>query len=251
MNNDIRHILANWPYDPDDDLVVRIVDGENGPVLQMRIDMGIVQMDIDGHPASENPDGYESWLEYYEERQRRHEENQVDDFFILTNDDCKVLRREGVQYYYRYLSLMKLEEYDRVIRDTDRNLRLFLFVKRYASNEIDRWSLDQYRPYVIMMNTRAKASKMLDDDPDKGAERAVSLFDSGIGGIIDFYKEYGISSEMDSSVELSILQALKKEFLREAPRSLTEELQRAINEERFEDAARLRDEIKERHRDDL
>ena len=250
MNNDIRHILDTWPYDQDDDLVVRIVDGENGPVLQMRIDMGLVQMNMDGHPASENPDGYDSWLEYYEEQQRRHEENQVDDYFVLSGDDCKVLRREGVQYYYRYLSLMKLEEYDRVIRDTDRNFRLFLFVKRYAANEIDRWSLDQYRPYVIMMNTRAKASKMLDDDPDSGAEHAVALFDKGIRSIIEFYNEYGISSEMDSSVELSILQALKKEFLRQAPRSLAEELERAVNEERFEDAARLRDEIKGEHRND-
>ena len=250
MNYDIKHILDNWPYDQDDDLVVRIVDGENGPVLQMRIDMGVVQMNIDGHPASENPNGYDSWLEYYEEQQRQHEKNQVDDYFVLSGDDCKLLRREGVQYYYRYLSLMKLEEYDRVIRDTDRNLRLFLFVKRYAVNEIDRWSLDQYRPYVIMMNTRAKASRLLDDNPDGGAEYAVPLFDKGIRGIMEFYNEYGISSEMDSSVELSILQALKKEFLRQAPRSLAEELERAVNEERFEDAARLRDEIKGEHRND-
>jgi len=248
MNEDIGHILINWPYNPDEDLIVRILETPDGSKLQMRIDMGIIQMELDGHPTRENPEGFESWLDYYEHQQEVYEGGKVDDYFSLSSDDCKILRREGVQYYYRYLSLMKLEDYHRVVRDTERNMKLFAFVKKYAASEIDRWSLDQFRPYIIMMNTRARASIRLREKPSTGIEDAIELFDHGIGEIIQFYNEYGISSEIETSVELSILKALKNEFLRKSPPSLEEELNRAVREERFEDAAMLRDVIRTRQK---
>ena len=250
MDEDIGHILRNWPYDPDDDLIVRIVETKDGPKLQMRIDMGIIQMGIDGHPTGIKPENFDSWLDYYEQQKTEYEAGRVDDYFTLSSDDCKKLRREGVQYYYRYLSLMKLEEFQRVIRDTERNIRLFSFVKKYASSEIDRWALDQFRPYIIMMNTRAKSSLMLKKNPVSGIEEAIGLFDKGIGNIIEFYKEYGISSEIETSVELSILKALKSEFLRESPPTLEEELDNAIQEERFEDAAIIRDRINSKRKEE-
>ncbi|MHB9028522.1 MAG: UvrB/UvrC motif-containing protein [Candidatus Latescibacterota bacterium] len=248
MSEDIGHILKDWRYDPEEDITVRIVRGDDSrPKIQMRIEMGIMQMEIDGHPVGDRPQGEESWLDYFERRQREFEASKVDDYFSLDEDDSRKLRREGVQYYYRYLSLMKLEDYPRVIRDTDRNLRLFAFVKKYAAGELDRWALDQYRPYVIMMNTRARSSLILKDDPAGGIDQAIELFDIGIGNILAFYNEYGIASEIENSMELSILKSLKREFLRLRPQAvpLDEQLTQAIREERFEDAAKLRDRIRE------
>ncbi len=244
MSEDISHIFKTWKFDPQEDITVRIIRGDdNRQKVQMRIEMGLMQMEIDGHPAGENPQGGESWLEYYERCQREYEAGAADDYFSLDEDDCRKLRREGVQYYYRYLSLMKIDDYQRVIRDTDRNLRLFAFVKKYAASEMDRWSLDQYRPYVIMMNTRARSSLILKDNPAGGIDQAIECFDSGIGKIIAFYNEYGIASEIENSMELSILKSLKREFLRIRPREsqLEERLAQAVREERFEDAAKLRD----------
>jgi len=94
-----------------------------------------------------------------------------------------------------------------------------------------------------MINTRAKASLALRGNSASGIEKTVEFFDHGIGRIINFYKEYGLSSEIDNSIELSILKALKSEFLSKSPDNLQEKLQRAIREERFEDAALIRDEI--------
>lgn len=248
MNQDIGYILRNWPFDPDEDMIVRIIDGDDSPKLQLRIDMGIIQMELDGHPSGERPKGYDSWFEYYEARQREYEESKVDDYFTLDGDDCKKLRREAVQYYYRYLSLMKLEDFPRVIRDTERNMRVFAFVKKHATSEMDRWSLDQFRPYIIMMNTRARSSLLLRENAEKGILRAIELFDDGIGDIMAFYNEYGLTSEIESSMELSILKALKTEFLRKAPPTLEDELDRAVSEERFEDAAALRDRMREQRK---
>ena len=244
MSEDIQYILKNWSYDPAKDLTVRLINGDDGtPKIQMRIDMGIIQMELDGNPAGENPEGFKSWLEYYENERKQYESGSVNDYYSLSSEDFQKLRREGVQYYYRYLSLMKLEDFERVVRDTDRNLRLFSFVKKYAASEMDRWALDQFRPYVIMINTRAKASLALRENSASGIEKTVEFFDSGIGRIINFYKEYGLSSEIDNSIELSVLKALKSEFLSKSPDTLQEKLQRAIREERFEDAALIRDKI--------
>jgi len=249
MSDDIKHILKNWNYNPAKDITVRLIRGDDGKSrIQMRIDMGLIQMELDGNPAGENPEGFESWLEYYENEQRQYESSNVDDYFSLSSDDFKKLHREGVQYYYRYLCLLELEDYKRVIRDTERNLRLFAFVKRYASSEMDRWALDQFRPYVIMINARAKAALTLNEDTISGIEKALEFFDFGIGSIIDFYKEYGLSSEIDNSIELSILKALKTEFLSKSPETLQEQLHKAVREERFEDAAVIRDEIRSKRR---
>ena len=113
---------------------------------------------------------------------------------------------------------------------------------------MDRWALDQFRPYIIMMNTRAKSSLMLKKNPVSGIEEAIDLFDNGIRDIIDFYQEYGIISEIETSVELSLLKALKSEYLRKSPPTLEEELDSAIHEERFEDAAIIRDRLNAKHK---
>ena len=253
MTNDIEDILTNWPFDPEEDINVRIIEGKDSRKLQMRIDMGIIQMELDGNPTNERPDGFDSWFEYYEHQKKQVENNNVNDFFILDEESSEKLRHEAVHYYYRYLSLMKLGDYKRVIRDTDRNYRVFAFMKKYAASEMDRWSLDQYRPYVIMMNTRAKTSLTIKDgrnsvDYQKNIEKVIDYIDEGIEKIMTFYEEYGITSEMENSVELSILKALKTEFLRNIPMSAEEKLKKAISEERFEDAATLRDIIRSKHK---
>ncbi|MFC1489808.1 UvrB/UvrC motif-containing protein [Candidatus Latescibacterota bacterium] len=251
MSDDISHILKSWKGKSGQEITVRLIGGDDGtPKIQMRIDMGVIQMELDGNPSGENPEGYDSWLQYCESKRKEYEAGHVDDFYSLSVEDFRKLRHEGVQYYYRYLSLMELDDFVRVVRDTDRNLRLFAFVKKYAASEMDRWSLDQFRPYVIMMNTRAKASLLLKEDPKKGIEQSIEMFDYGIGRIINFYNEYGLEEEIENSVEMSILKALKTEFVSSAPDTLQEKLQKAITEERFEDAANIRDELKENQKNE-
>ncbi|MFA6472583.1 MAG: hypothetical protein WCU00_11125, partial [Candidatus Latescibacterota bacterium] len=129
MSEDIKHLLDSWRYNPEDDLIVRYVRGEDRRTkIQMRIDLGVMQMELDGNPAGDRPEGLESYLEYYEIQRRQYEKSRVDDYFSLSSEDCKKLRREAIRYYYRYLCLMKLEDYSRVVRDTQRNLRAFAFV---------------------------------------------------------------------------------------------------------------------------
>jgi len=159
MDTDIRNILKTWSYSSDEeDLKARKIVGDDGkPKIQMRVELGITQMEFTGKPDGSTPHGFESYLEYYENLAKRKGPD-----FKLNKENCMILMREGIQYYYRYLSLMKLNEYEGVIRDTSRNLRLFSFVKENAENMSDRWSFEQYRPYVIMIKSQAKALRFLE-----------------------------------------------------------------------------------------
>ena len=252
MARDIASILEGWEFDPDQ-FSVRIIKGDDGrEKIQMRLELGLLQMEMDGRPDGLRPEGLESWLEVYRQRQRAHADAHPDAApFQLEAADCQWLLREGIQYYHRYLSFWHLKRYELCARDTNRNLRLFKFVREHARREQDKRQFDQWRPYVIMMHTRAVATPLVEMADYEAAAKAI---EAGIGGIRLFLEEYQQTEHADQCAELTHLVRWREELLAQAtPRSaeppdlvtqLREQLAKAIEEERFEDAARLRDEIR-------
>ena len=177
MSQDIEGILDGWEYEPDG-LQVRIITGDDGTKkIQMRIDLGLIQMELDGRPDGQRPDGFPSLLDSYEAKAK--EALAKGTTFSLSSEDCSLLMREGMQYYHRYLSAFHLERYDLVERDTDRNLRLFAFVARHAARQRDKIEFDQYRPYVQMMRTRACASQALQEKRAQGRAQTDRRRDQG------------------------------------------------------------------------
>jgi hypothetical protein len=223
--------------------------------------MGLLQMELDGRPDGTRPEGYESYLEYYEEQQRAHEAAQRDASFALEDEDCFRLWREGVQYYHRYLSLWHLKMFDRCAQDTARNLRLFAFVHQYAGTDRNKFQFDQWRPYVTMMHARAVATPLVDKGDYSGA---LETIEAGIAGIRRFLEEYRQSHRADECLELKNLEQWRDEVMAEADHAgkgeavrtmldLQQKLREAVADERFEEAARLRDEIRrlgERRKDE-
>jgi hypothetical protein len=200
VSKDIGPILAGWEHDPEE-MQVRIIPGIDGQEkLQMRIDLGLLQMEISGRPDGKTPQGGESLLDVLEGQARKMAAEGED--FSLTPPQCAALMREGVQYYHRYIALFHLERYDLVARDTARNLRLFAFVVRHASRPRDRIQFDQYRPYVTMMHARALGLEAL----ERGAHReALEFIDEGIAGIRSFLRDYEHEEGEGDCQELSFL----------------------------------------------
>lgn len=252
MSLDISGILEGWDFDPEQ-LSVRIITGEDGRQrIQMRLELGLLQMAMDGRPDSLRPEGQESWLEVYRQRQRAQELEHPDAApFQLETSDCQLLLREGIQYYHRYLSFWHLKRYELCARDTNRNLRLFKFVREHARREQDKRQFDQWRPYVTMMHARAVATPLVEMGQ---IEAAIHAIRAGIDGIRQFLEEYNQTEHADQCAELTHLVRWRDELLEQAPprpaqppdlvSQLREQLAQAIDEERFEEAARLRDEIR-------
>jgi len=66
MTRDISPILAEWEYQPGQ-LAVRIIAADDGePRLQVRLDLGLLQMHLEGRPDGQTPFGFRSFLDYSE-----------------------------------------------------------------------------------------------------------------------------------------------------------------------------------------
>src|SRR5471032_2846298 len=103
MSKDITILLNGWEYNSNE-VTVRKIRGLDGrDKIQMRLDLGVLQMETEGRPDGKRPHGAECLLEYHGEKVRRaQEEGEV---FMLTAEECSELKQEGMQYYYRYLAL--------------------------------------------------------------------------------------------------------------------------------------------------
>jgi len=245
VSKDISPILEGWPHDPGH-ITVRKVRGLDGRIkIQLRVDLGLLQMESAGRPDGQRPHDCESLLEHYEKELRayRHAHGS-DERFTLADEDCQALRAESIQYYYRYLAEFVLEDYEAVIRDTGRNLRVLDLMSRYAAEDSDRQSMEQYRPYMLMMNTRARAHLALRNHHPKAARRAVQ---EGMKRISEFFAGIGRADLSEESGELNALRSMLGQIEAEIPpdplQDLKRRLARAVEEERYEEAARLRDAI--------
>src|SRR6202007_1300542 len=116
-------------------------------------------MEMHGRPDGTRPNGVESLLTFHQQRAARAVERGEN--YELSSEQIAELQQEGIQYYHRYLRLFQINECAGVVRDTQRNLDLFTFVSEHTDREELSWSMQQFRPYVMMMNTRAKASIFL------------------------------------------------------------------------------------------
>jgi hypothetical protein len=253
VSRDIANILNGWDFNPEQ-VSVRIVTGDDGKEkIQLRLDLGLLQMEIDGRPDGQRPEGLDSWLDFYRRSQEEHDKAHPDSApFSLSEEDCDRLLREGVQYYHRYLSFWHLERYELCARDTRRNLILFKFVRNHAKNDRDRLRFDQWRPYVTMMHSRAVATPFVElgDFPT-----AVTAIEAGIRDIRQFLDEYGQTERAEECAELTQLVRWRDELAAKNPNvlpapdadpvtTLRRQLAEAVRDERFEEAARLRDEIR-------
>ena len=246
MTLDIRHILDDWPYEHGH-ISARKIRGDDGrDKIQLRLDLGLLQMECTGRPDGVRPHGCESLLQYYEDAIDRRGETGGAMQFDLDERACELLRNEAVMYYHRYLAEFVLEEYAAVVRDTTRNLRVMELCSEYAREESDRFALEQYRPYVVMMRTRAAALEALGDNRSKAALDAVRR---GHAEIEAFYRRFAPEEEdLDQSAELAVLRALARDIEARIPpdpvKKIKHRLERAVREERYEEAALLRDQLR-------
>ena len=247
MNVDIGSILNDWPFEPGQVSARRIRGADGRDKIQLRLDMGLLQMEVAGRPDGVRPHGFECLLHYYEDQlnTHRHHHDGSEMGFSVDEDGCERLRNEAQMYYHRYLAEFVLEDYPAVERDTSRNLRAMDFLAMYAREESDRVAMEQYRPYVVMMLTRARARR----SAERGNHQdALGTLRRGIERIKRTYQRMGQEELVDESGELAVLRAMIKEFESQVPvdptARLRGELDKAIREERYEDAATIRDQLK-------
>ena len=236
----IDDLLRDWPYDPSS-LCVRIVSGSDGrDVLQLRLDMGILQLEIEGRPDGVRPHGYETYLDYLLQ-QTVHSASH----FVMDEEQCAEVDREFVQYYHRRICWLRLQNYQRAVQDADHTLALMTFCKQHSPDEPWMLSHEQYRPFVMFHRTQASALVKLENE---GPEAAVQEVNHGLEQLRAIFSEHGVEEQFEGDELVARLRDFRETLRRQhhVGRTLQEQLADAVAAEQYELAAKIRDELARR-----
>ena len=243
---DLTTLLRSWPYEPGRICARRIAGDDDRPKLQVRLDLGVLQMEMQGRPDGLRPEGFESLLAFQQDRLERYTKQTGEpEGFVLGADEARALREEAVQYYHRYVGLFSLGDFEGVIRDTTRNLEVFDLCRDYAAEETDRTVLEQFRAYVIMMRTRAQAEQAMAAEHPK---EALGAIDAALGELKTLFEQAGHADLYEQANEVQLLRGMRDALVPKLPGSqrveLQERLRGALDAENYELAAILRDELR-------
>jgi hypothetical protein len=246
MMEDIGPLLKHWPYSQDNS-IRKIIDQDGTEKIQVRVDQGafqgILQMELDGRPDGRKRHRSAFVLDYFQNKRDHHiEENGKDEGFELTRSQCRELFDESHQIYERYVFLLQIQDYDRVIRDTERNMDLFRFVNRYAKAEEDQLNLEKWWPYVLRIHAIAR---VMITTENKDFESGIAIIRDVLDKIENLKKVDAEEFHLEKERSIKALGELLEELEQKRPLSETEQLKKellsAIENEDFERAAELRD----------
>ncbi len=172
----------------DDEHPVRILtieDGREVVVVQPNA-FTVSRIYATGRPDGQRPHGMDSYYEYYLRKLKIYEDdNGKRDGFELAEEDWENLFEESFYRYTRYLLFSGIKRWEDVRRDTEMNLTVTNLAREFAPEAI-AWRSYQFKGYMIMMNSIAKAELSLqEDDP----ETAMHHIDLGIQQIGEFCGE--------------------------------------------------------------
>ena len=244
MSEDISNILDGWDYRPDRPAVREIVGEDGQPKIQLRIDLGLLQMETSGRPDGMRPHGQDTLLDHYRNLLLEHRGHDGGEF-SLTEEDCVKLQLESMQFYHRRISWLELGDYRAAERDADHNLQIISMVGEHAQTDQLRETFVQWKPFILVHRTMARARHAWEQ---REFDRAIGHIDDGIEAISEAYRSHGRTDSIEESGEIAYLRKWAEEIDQARPLSLEQRLEReldeAIRSEAFERAAVLRDRLK-------
>jgi len=236
---DLAELLAEWPFEPGRVNVRRVGEGPDAPI-QVRVELGILQLAATGRPDGQRPGGRESLLELFRAACA------ADAARRLSPDECAALRDEASQYHHRTVACLALGDFAGVERDTTRNLAVFDLCRDRAAEPADREMLERFRGPALVMRIRGRATAAVREGNPR---LAVAAIDRGLEEIRDLLASRGESARFEGANEVQLLRGMREMLVPKLPTSqrseLEERLRAAIRAENYELAAILRDELRQ------
>lgn len=238
--HDIDHVLQQWPFKPGVIAARLVRAGDGREVLQMRIEMGLLQMEVTGRPDGEHPGGADTCLEWLQDLA-----NAEGDAFVLNEVQCMEIDREFLQFYHRRICCLALRQFARAVDDADYSLALMDFAAAHSPDQQWVLSHEQYRPFVLFHRIQAMAMLELERSD---AETAIETIQQGMEQMHELFVKFGAEEQFEQDELVGQLRALQESLRQEyrVGKTLGEQLADAVASEEYERAARLRDEIAKR-----
>ena len=235
---DIDTVLKGWEFKPGE-VSARLFKARSGrEVLQMRVDLGVLQMETDLRPDGTRPHGAETYYDYLVGEAIREGGS-----FRLSREQCSEADREFVQYYHRRVCWLALREYRRAAKDADHSLAFMDFVREHSTD--DDWTLshEQYRPFVLFHRVQAGSLALLEE---QGPEAAIAEINRGLDRFRGMFERYDAADQYSEDELVKRLEEMRESVRQryDVGRTLDEQLADAVHAENYELAAKLRDRMR-------
>ncbi|MFM8433834.1 MAG: UvrB/UvrC motif-containing protein [Planctomycetia bacterium] len=236
---DIDTVLKGWEFKPGE-VSARLFKARSGrEVLQMRVDMGVLQMETSLRPDGTRPHGAETYYDYLVSEAIREGGS-----FRLSREQCAEADREFVQFYHRRICWLALREYARAVKDADHSLAFMDFVREHSPD--DEWTLshEQYRPFVLFHRVQAASLALLEE---QGPEAAIAELNRGLDRFRDLFERYDAAEQYADDELVKRLEEMRESVRQryDVGRTLDEQLADAVHAENYELAAKLRDRLRQ------
>lgn len=243
MNQDIDQILEGWEYKPGV-VQARLVPAHDGrEVIQMRVELGVLQLETGGRPDGARPHGQLTYLDYLRHQARKAA--RAGRSLVLSEEQCTEADREFIQFYHRRICWLTLRQYARALRDADHTLEFMDFVQGHSPSPEYTEAHEQYRGFVLFQRTQAASAAEVEQG------RAEEAIDEVRAGLERLQAYFAGRAEEGRLAEVGMVQHLRKvEATLRAQyhigATLQEQLEQAVAREDYERAAQLRDALKKR-----
>lgn len=243
--NDLDPLIRNWPYEPDRVSVRQVMGRDKRLKLQLRIDLGVLQLEWRGRPDGRKVEGYASQLEKHQERLARFVRRCGASLgFDITATECERLREEMLLYYQRVVCLFVLDAYEQAIDDLDHCRRIIELCERFGADRHIIESMVAIVPHMVVMNTKAMTARLLSEGR---AKEALDQTISGVCELLNHFCAHGTIEDYKRSDQFCVLERLRLQLAAQLDGDdrvrLRRALRLAVREERYEEAARIRDEL--------
>jgi hypothetical protein len=256
MRRDVDDAIHGWPYEPESgEVIAREVQARDGrTVVQIRVELGVLQLEVNGRPDGSRPHGFSSYLEYlrYRSTARGIVSGGNDSVppWKMSQEHCTEADRELIQFSHRRVAWLALMRYDRALRDADHTLALMDFVVGHGIDEEYIASHERFRGLVLFHRHQAAAALALER---RRPEEAIDVVREGIAQLTRHQELWFAERPQDESPDQTFIdqlvvleQEIRKNF--SVGKTLREQLDEAVAREDYERAARLRDQIRTRAR---
>ncbi|MFL5339721.1 MAG: DNA helicase UvrBC [Gemmataceae bacterium] len=240
MSRDIDAVLTDWPRKPDEVQTRLVTAGDGRLVIQIRIDLGVMQLETKNRPDGDRPHGFPTYFHYLKSLAAKRGEH-----FVLSEEQCGEADREFVQFYHRRVAWLALRRFDEAVSDADHTITFMDFVRDHSPGDEYTAAHEQYRGFVLFHRTQAAAAAAVERDKP---EQAIDEIRAGLAQLRRLRSDAEDDEDDTGDTMIHTLQGMEKS-LRQAhgiDATLREQLERAIAEEEYEAAARLRDALRQR-----
>ena len=225
---DLSGILRSFPFEPGH-VNARLVSAADGrPLLQVRIELGVLQMECTGRP-----DGGESILAALRGTEAR-----------LEAAAAAALRLELVQFQQRAIAFLAVGTPERALADAATVLDGTELLRRRGL-PLDREWAESARFSVLVLRIRCAVAVHRSLGQSREAARAIDL---GLGELRDAADRVGIGDGFDGLGDVIALRTVRDSLVPQLPPAqraeLESRLRAAILAENYELAAILRDELR-------